>query len=118
MDVSSLRNGQGAALGNGGKVFVDADYLYQSGQIFANGQQGGLVQVNVAGVRLAPGALIQARGEGGNGGVAAINSSGPVDIDLLTEIDTSGRVSANFDTNVISVEGSLVNLGGISVPMA
>lgn len=79
----------------------------------ANGRNGGLVQINVAGATLAPGAAIQARGEGGNGGVIAINSSGPVDVGASTVIDSSGKVSAGFDTNVINIEGSLVNVAGV-----
>jgi hypothetical protein len=112
VDVSSLRNQAGASLANGGKVFVDSAYLFQNGNIFANGQNGGLVQVNVGGMTLGNGARIEAKGVNGAGGVVAINASGPVDLRRGSVIDTSGRVIGSFDTNLINIEGSLVNNEG------
>jgi hypothetical protein len=113
VNVSGLQNGQGVYTGNGGRVFVDAAYLYQNGTITSNGINGGLVQVNVAGATLRSNASIEAKGMGGNGGVIAINSSGPVVMVLGSVMDTSGRVSGTFDTNLISIEGGLLIKEGI-----
>jgi hypothetical protein len=112
IDVSAIRNGQGADLGNGGKVFIDSGYLFQNGNIFANGANGGLVQVNVNGMTLGAGAQIQAKGSTGAGGVVAINSAGPVDLRRNSVVDTSGKVVGSFDTNLINIEGGLVNNEG------
>lgn len=112
IDVNALRNSQGAYLGNGGKVFVDSAYLFQNGNIFANGVNGGLVQVNVVGMTLGAGVQIQAKGSTGAGGTVAINSSGPVDLRRGSVIDTSGKVLGSLASNLINVEGSLVNNEG------
>ena len=113
IDINSVRNAQGAYLGSGGKVFLDAAYLFQNGNIFANGLNGGLVQANVGAMTMTEGAHIEAKGYGGNGGVVAINSSGPVELRRTAIIDTSGRVTGSFDNNVINIEGSLINLEGL-----
>jgi len=112
IDVNAVRNGQGTYLGNGGKVFIDSGYLFQNGNIFANGINGGLVQVNVAGMTLGAGAQIQAKGSTGVGGTVAINSAGPVDLRRGALIDTSGKVVGSFDSNLINIEGGLVNNEG------
>ncbi len=112
IDASAVKNGS-LYLGNGGKVFMDSAYLFQSGNIFANGFNGGLVQFNVGAATLAPGAKITAQGFGGNGGAVVINSPGVVDIQNGALIDTSGKVIGTFDTNVINIEGGLVNNEGI-----
>lgn len=112
IDVNAIRNGQGAALGNGGKVFIDSSYLFQNGNISANGINGGLVQANVGAMTLGAGAQIQAKGSTGAGGVVAINSAGPVDLRRGSMIDTSGQVMGSFDTNLINIEGSLINVDG------
>lgn len=112
INVNALQNGQGAFLGNGGKVFVDAAYYYQSGNIFANGINGGLTQFNVGSATIQPGATIQARGFGGNGGVIAINSDGAVQIKQQTLLDTSGKVAGTFDSNLINIEGGVVRATG------
>lgn len=113
VDVSGLQNGQGLYLGNGGHVFVDAAYLYQGGTILANGHNGGLVQVNVAGANLTPTAIIEAKGLGGNGGVVSINATGPVVTYPGSVIDSSGKVTGTFDTNVINIEGGVVIKDGL-----
>lgn len=113
VDVSGLRNGQGMITGNGGRVFIDAAYLYQNGSILADGINGGLVQVNVAAATLMPTAKIEAKSMGGNGGIIAINASGPVVTHPGSIVDSSGRVSGTFDTNLISIEGGLVIKEGI-----
>lgn len=112
IDASAVKSGS-LYLGNGGKVFMDSAYLFQSGNIFANGFNGGLVQFNVGAATLAPGAKITAQGFGGNGGSVVINSPGTVDIQNAAIIDTSGKVIGTFDTNVINIEGGLVNNEGI-----
>jgi len=112
IDVNAVRNSQGAYLGNGGKVFIDSGYLFQNGNILANGASGGLVQVNVAGMTLGAGAQIQAKGSTGAGGTVAINSTGPVDLRRSSVIDTSGKVLGTLDSNLINIEGGLVNNEG------
>lgn len=109
INVNANTNGQGASLGNGGNVFINSAYLFQNGNITANGINGGLVQANVGSMTLGSGASIQAKGLGGAGGVVALNASGPVDLRRGSVIDTSGRVIGSFDTNLINIEGSLVN---------
>jgi len=99
-------------VGNGGNIFINAAYLYQSGHIYANGVNGGLVQADVGSMTMTNGASITANGFGGKGGVISLNASGPVDLQRGSLIDTSGQVSTVFDTNVINIEGSLVNLEG------
>lgn len=112
IDVRGLQNGSGAYLGNGGKVFVDSAYLYQSGNIYANGINGGLVQFNVGSATLADTARIEAKGSSGQSGIVAINASGSVDLQRQTVIDTSGKVAGTIDRNVINIEGGLLNVEG------
>lgn len=112
IDVSAVRNGA-LYTGNGGKVFVDSGYLFQSGNVFANGSNGGLVQFNVGGMTLGPNAQITAQGFGGNGGSVNITAPGTVDLQTGSIVDTSGRVAGTIDTNVINIEGSVVNNQGI-----
>jgi len=112
IDVSAIRNGN-AYTGNGGKVFIDSAYLFQNGNIFSNGVNGGLVQMNVGGMTLGSNAMISAQGIGGSGGVVSINSTGTVDLRTGSMIDTSGKVVGTFDTNVINIEGSAINNQGI-----
>lgn len=113
VDVRGVKDASGIYLGNGGKVFVDAAYLYQSGKIYASGSNGGLVQFNVGAASVTGNARIEANGTGqGTGGVISINASGPVDIQRQVVLDTSGRVAGTFDTNVINIEGGLVNVEG------
>jgi hypothetical protein len=112
VDVSGVKNGN-LYLGNGGKVFFDTPFLYQTGNIYANGVNGGLVQMNVGAATLGPNARITAMGFGGAGGKIAINSTGPVDIQQGALLDTSGNVVASFDTNLINIEGSAVNNAGV-----
>ncbi len=112
VDVSAVKNNS-LYLGNGGKAFFDAAYLYQTGNVFANGVNGGLIQYNVAAATLAPGAKAVAQGFGGNGGTVSINASGVVDLQRGSIIDTSGKVIGTFDTNVINIVGGLVNNEGL-----
>jgi hypothetical protein len=112
VDVSAWKQG-GFYLGNGGKVFVDAAYLYQTGKVMANGVNGGLVQYNVGAATIGPNARISAQGFGGNGGQISINASGVVDIRQGSILDASGKVAGTYDTSVINIEGGVVNNQGI-----
>jgi hypothetical protein len=112
INVRGLQNGSGAYIGDGGKVFVNSSYLFQNGNIFANGVNGGLVQFDVGAATIGNGARIMANGNGGTGGTIAINASGPVDIGKQTLLSATGKVLGTIDGNVISIEGSLINLGG------
>jgi len=113
VDVNAILNSQGAPMGSGGRVFVDSAYLFQNGGIFANGINGGLVQMNVAGLTLGPTARIEAQGFGGAGGIVSVNSNGVVDLQRKSRIDTSGQVPEDMDRNVINIEGSIVNVEGV-----
>ena len=112
IDASAVRNGA-LYTGNGGKVFVDSGYLFQNGNVFANGSNGGLVQFNVGGMTLGSNAKVTAQGFGGNGGSININSPGTVDLQTGSVIDASGQVAGTIDTNIINIEGSVVNNQGI-----
>lgn len=112
VNANALLDGKGAYLGNGGKVFVDSAYLFQSGQIYANGINGGLVQMNVGSMTLAPGGGIQAKGMGGNGGVIAINADGLVSLGTNTLLDSSGKVAGRYDGNLINIEGGAIRVAG------
>jgi hypothetical protein len=110
IDVRSVQNPLGGSyLGNGGNVFINAAYLYQNGHIMASGINGGLVQADVGSITMTPGSTITANGMGGQGGIVSIHASGPVDLQRGSLIDTSGKVRAAFDTDVINIEGSLIN---------
>jgi hypothetical protein len=113
INVNGIINNKGISLGNGGRVFIDSAYLYQNGHILANGKNGGLIQVNAGAVTLNPKSRLEARGLNGAGGVIAINTQGPVDMRLGSIIDTSGRVVGSFDTNLINIEGGVINIEGV-----
>lgn len=112
MDVSAIRHGA-TYVGNGGTVSADAKYLFQNGNIFANGSNGGLLQLNVGGMTLGSNAKISAQGFGGDGGAVNISSASTVDLRQGSMVDVSGKVVGTFDTNVISIEGSAINNQGI-----
>lgn len=112
IDVRAAQNGQGAFLGNGGRVWVDAAYLFQDGNIYADGVNGGLVQFNVGSAVIADNARIQAKGLGGNGGVIDIRATGAVSVGRQAVLDTSGKVAGTFDSNIINIEGGAVQIGG------
>jgi hypothetical protein len=113
INVNSLVNNQGIPLGNGGRVFVDSAYLQQSGNIFANGTSGGLVQFNVAAMTLGANARIEAKGTVGAGGIVSVNSNGIIDLRQGSRIDTSGQVLSSMDRNIINLEGSVINTEGV-----
>lgn len=112
VNVNALKSG-GLYTGNGGRVFVESAYLYQKGNIYANGINGGYVQFNVGSATIASGAKIMAEGSGGNGGKIIIKAKGSVDVQDGVIISTTGKVIGNYDTNVISIEGGLVNMEGV-----
>jgi hypothetical protein len=112
IDVSAVKHGK-VYVGNGGKAFFDSAYLFQSGNIYANGYNGGLVQMNVGAVTLDGKAKITAQGFGGNGGSINLHVPGAVNLAQGTLLNSSGMVSGTFDTNVISIEGGVVNVNGI-----
>jgi hypothetical protein len=106
----------GAFIGNGGKVTVDSAYLYQNGQIYANGVNGGHVQFNVGALTMGPNAAIYAQGQGGNGGIVELGTStskGAFDIQQGAIVDVSGKIIGNYDSNLITIAGGLINLEGI-----
>ncbi len=109
----------GMYLGNGGRVTIDSAFLYQNGNIIANGINGGMVQFNVGSAMFGPNARIEAKGfgngygGGGYGGQISVNSPGVIDIQRGAVMDTSGRVIGTYDTNVINVEGGLINMQGV-----
>lgn len=111
IDVSGIM--RGSTLGNGGKVTIDSAMLYQNGQIFANGANAGMIQMNVGGMTMGPNAKLEARGVEGAGGVVSINSPGAVNIGRGAVIETSGAVIGSYNTNVIQIKGGMVNLDGI-----
>lgn len=112
VDVRGM-DASGALIGKGGNVRVDAGFLYQNGQIWANGTDGGVVSFNVGSLTMGPNARIDATGSTGNGGVVDIKSPGTVDLRAGSVIDTSGKVVGTYNTSVIRIEGGLVNLEGI-----
>lgn len=115
VDVSGFM--KGGTLGNGGTVIIHADYLYQNGHIFANGANGGLIQFNVGGMTVARDVRIEAKGLTGEGGRIYMGydgtTNGVVNIRQGAIVDSSGLVIGNYDTNLIRVEGGLINLNGI-----
>jgi hypothetical protein len=112
IDARGLLNGQGAYLGNGGKVTVNSAYLFQNGNIFAQGAYGGNVQFNVNSATVGPQAKVDASAStDGLGGTIRIKATGVVDIKSGAILNTSGI--AHFDTNVIEVIGGLVNNEGL-----
>ena len=114
IDASGLMS-NGVFTGNGGRVIINAPYFYQTGtgNIFANGLSGGGVQINVGAMTMDPGARISAKGFGGNGGTVKISSTEFTNVHEGAIINTSGRVVATYDTNVINIEGGMVNINGI-----
>jgi hypothetical protein len=112
IDVSAVMK-NGAFTGDGGRVTIESGALFQNGQIFANGNNAGMVQMNVTSMTMGPGARIEARGVDGAGGVVSINAKGDVNIPVGAVIDSSGSVIGTYNTNVIQVKGGIVNLDGV-----
>jgi len=113
INVNGLSNGQGAYLGNGGKVLVNSAYLYQSGNITALGKQGGNVNINVNSATFSPTAKIDVSSPRGGGGSIHIKASGVVDIRKGAVLNSSGIPLPGVDSNVIEVIGRVVNNEGL-----
>jgi len=101
----------------GGRVLVDSAYLYQNGQIFANGASGGSVQFNVGAATFGPNARIEAKGSQQANGQITINAVDFVDFQSGSSVNTlvtaAGNVLATLDSNHINVEAGLVNVEGV-----
>lgn len=98
----------------GGNVVINSAFLYQNGNIFANGANAGSVQINVGSMNMGPNAQIQATSTGGGaGGYVGIKATKDINIATNAIIDTSGKVIGAYNTNVINIQGGLVNLDGI-----
>lgn len=97
--------------GNGGKVTIDAAYLFQNGNIYATGNKGGTVQMNVGGMTMGPYSRIEAGNNAyfttdtGTGGRVSIQSTGTVNIPSGAFIGTTGGYT--------EVTGKVVNMDGI-----
>lgn len=112
INVNATSSGQGLYLGNGGKVTVDSAYLFQNGNIFAAGANGGHVHINVNAATFGPNAKIDASaGPNGYGGVIRIKAAGVVDIKPGAEINATGI--PGVDANIIQIVGGVVNNEGI-----
>lgn len=113
IDVSGILGGQGHYLGNGGRVTIDAAYLYQNGHIFANGAKGGTVNFNVGHLTQTRNGRVEAIGQSGAGGQIDAQVSGMADIQRGAIFDASGHNIGTFDRGVIAIEGGLVNMAGV-----
>ncbi|MEM0952193.1 MAG: hypothetical protein AAGI66_08650 [Cyanobacteria bacterium P01_H01_bin.74] len=112
IDVSGVMK-NGAYIGNGGKVTINSGFLYQNGQIIANGAKGGMVQLSVTGLTMGPNAVISAKGFTQAGGSVDVAATEGITIPQGAIVDTSGAVVGLFNNNLISMTGSVVNLDGI-----
>jgi hypothetical protein len=118
--------------GNGGNVTIDAAYLFQNGNIYAGGYNGGHVQFNVGNMTMGPTSRIDATGGSwqwspaddnsqmytshGNGGTVNVHSNGDVSISKGAYITTAGE--PNYDntsaiSNNIAIVGNAVNMDGV-----
>jgi hypothetical protein len=113
--------------GSGGNVTVNAGYLYQTGNIYASGLNGGIVQFNTGCLTMGATSRIEATGQNyiggefasdisGTGGRVGINSTGDVTISKGAFITTNGSPNPlRFDEygNSIVIVGRGVNVDGI-----
>lgn len=113
VDVSGVLNGNGAYTGNGGRVTIESGFLYQNGNIYANGLNGGMVQTSVGSMSVGDNAHIEARGTAGAGGQINLDGTTSVNVGKGAILDTSGAVIGSYNTNVINIRGGLVNIDGI-----
>ena len=117
LDASGLMK-NGVFTGNGGNITINAPYFLQNGGIFANGLSGGSVNINVGSMTATAGSKIYAKGFGENGGSVRVKAAGVVDIQQGAIIDTSGKTLAGYDTNLINIQGGMVNVDGVLVANA
>jgi len=104
ISVDALKNGNGAYIGNGGRVSVNSAYLYQNGQIYANGLKGGHVELNVGSMTMGPAGRIYAKSYGNDGGQVTITATGAVDIERGAVIDASGKMIGRYDPGLITIK--------------
>jgi hypothetical protein len=122
----------GPSYGNGGTVTIDASYLYQNGNIYAGGLNGGLVSMNVGGMLMGPSSHIDASGndwqyqspydpnakltQTGLSGQVTIKSTGNVTIPKGAHITTAGPgfiwPSSPEQSNIVII-GKCVNMDGV-----
>jgi hypothetical protein len=107
-----LSNGGAYYRGDGGTVFIDAAYVYQSGRVLANGTSGGLIEYNVGSATFTDQARVEAQGSFFPSGSVGINASGVVDIGKDVVFNTAGATHYALDHNVINIEGGMINLEG------
>jgi len=113
IDVNATVDGRGAYVGDGGKVLVNAAYLFQNGNITGLGVRGGHVTVNVNSATFGPQSKIDVNGSpDGIGGTIRINATGVVDIKNGALLNTTGVPLPGVDSNVIEIIGPMVNNEG------
>ena len=118
IDVSAIKNGS-YYYGNGGKAIFTTNFLYQNGNIIANGANGGLVQFNVGNAVFGSNSRTEAQGFGyegynGLGGQIVVNAPGVVSVQRGALLATNGgALSGTYDTNLINIEGGVVNIEGV-----
>lgn len=113
INLNALVDGNGRFTGNGGSISVTSPLVFMNGSaISLNGNSGGSFVANT-GAFFSKDSSISATGTDGAGGIIKINSSGPVDVDEGSLFDVSGKTIGSYDTNVIDITGSAVNVDGI-----
>lgn len=113
VNASALMSG-GLPTGNGGRVSVVSDFLYTNGNIWANGINGGTIDFSVGSLMLGPNTNIQAKTlTNGYGGVVSMTADDVAHVAQGAIVDTSGKVVGSYNTNLISIQGSIVNVDGI-----
>ncbi|WP_373531176.1 hypothetical protein [Vampirovibrio sp.] len=117
INASAAMGSNGAYLGNGGKVTIDAGALVQNGNIFANGLNGGIITVNVGQLTVGPNARFEALTTGAYAlpGQINLNATGEVTIPNGAVLDASGNYIGGYNANVIQISGSVVNLDGVVI---
>ena len=113
INLNALVNGNGSYAGDGGHMTVNSPLVFMnSTAVGLSGNNGGSFVANT-GAFFSKDSTINASGADGYGGIIKINSSGPVDIDQGSLFDASGKTIGSYDTNVIDITGSAVNVDGI-----
>lgn len=117
VDVSGVLSG-GAYTGNGGRVSVVSSFLYTNGNIYANGMDGGIIDFNVGSLMMGPNTRIEAKGNPtenflGSGGAFVVNANNIVRMAKGALVDVSGQYIGSYNSNIINISGSVVNVQGI-----
>jgi hypothetical protein len=114
IDVSGFM--KGGSFGNGGSVRIDAAYLYQNGNIFANGGNGGIVTGSVGAMVVNGDIQANAVNYGGRGGSISLNATKQAISAAQWAIkDANGNFIGTYDPALITINGPIVNLNGIKV---